>query len=58
LNVNSISEAVINVGIDSNKVVKGLIGLLNEYSDCRDSNISQISVNPTVQMTTHTINKR
>ncbi|KAH0813284.1 hypothetical protein GEV33_009509 [Tenebrio molitor] len=52
LNVNSISEAVVNVGIDNNKVVKGLIGLLNEYSDCRASNISQISVNPTVQMTT------
>jgi hypothetical protein len=51
LNVNSISEAIVNVGIDNDKVVKGLIGLLNEYSDCRASNISQIGVNPTVQMT-------
>jgi hypothetical protein len=51
LNVNSISEAVVNVGIDNGKAVKGLIGLLNEYSDCRASNISQIGVNPTVQMT-------
>jgi hypothetical protein len=51
LNVNSIAEAVVNVGIDNDKVVKALIGLLNEYSDCRASNISQIGVNPTVQMT-------